>query len=114
MSAEALALARTHFADGPHRLVTHSVFGVNNGMLGRTVAALKRRRDKTFRLIELGYSANAEEAAADLLLDYAFALNPDGVVLASMFDARHRAANLLRAKRQPFTPAVELVRELLA
>jgi len=113
MSVEALARARTHFADGPHRLVTHSVFGVNGGMLGRTVAALKSRRDKTFRLIDLGYSANAEEAAADLLLDYAFALNPDGVVLASMFNPRHRAANLLRAKRQPFAPAVELVRELL-
>lgn len=113
MSVEALASARSHFADGPHRLVTHSVFGVNGGMLGRIVCALKRRRDITFRLIELGYDTNVDLAAADLLLDYAFELNPDGIVLTSMFDARHRAANLLRAKDRPTLQVVELVRELL-
>lgn len=114
MSVEALASATSQFADGPHRLVTHSVFGVNGGMLGRMIAALKCRRDTAFRLIELGHNASVDQAAADLLLDYAFAQNPDGIVLASMFDARHRAANLLRATRQPTAQVVELVRELLA
>jgi len=114
MSTQSLASAQAQFVGGRQRLVTHSVFGVNGGMRERLVAALRGRPDKARRLISLGYDSRIEQAAADLLLDNAFAQNPNGIVLASMFEARHRAANLARATRPLSAAAPELVRELLA
>lgn len=39
--------------------------------------------------------------AAEMLLDYAFAVNPDGAVLASMFTQAHIDTNCARARRPP-------------
>ncbi|SFK62376.1 aldo/keto reductase [Methylocapsa palsarum] len=39
--------------------------------------------------------------ASDMLLDYAFATNPAGVVLAAMFNPSHIAQNCARASRPP-------------
>jgi aryl-alcohol dehydrogenase-like predicted oxidoreductase len=39
--------------------------------------------------------------ASDMLLDYAFATNPDGVVLAGMFNPSHIVQNCARASRAP-------------
>ncbi|MGH6841947.1 MAG: hypothetical protein ACREDV_07635, partial [Methylocella sp.] len=39
--------------------------------------------------------------ASEMLLDHAFAANPDGVVLASMFTPAHIEMNCARAARRP-------------
>lgn len=67
-------------------LVTHSVFGPGGpdaGLRARIAAAT-------------GVAADGE-APARLLLQRALALNPEGVVLVSMFSDRSRAANLAAA-----------------
>lgn len=85
-------------ARAPRRLaaVTHSVFGID-GMLDRLTTTLRADPAAARRLAEAGYAGSPERVASDLLLDRAFASNPDGVVLVSMFGATHRAANLARA-----------------
>jgi len=114
MSTETLASALPHFAACGAKLATYSVFGVSDGMRQRLVGALQRRPDAARRLFNAGYYCSIDQAASDLLLDAAFALNPDGIVIASMFDPRHREANLARARRPVFPGAPALVRELLA
>jgi hypothetical protein len=39
--------------------------------------------------------------ASEMILDYAFAANPEGVVLASMFTPAHIEMNCARAARPP-------------
>lgn len=90
-------LAAADLAETRQALVIHSIFGVD-GLKRRLEGALADPA-KAAALRAAGYDGPPAEAAADLLIDCAFALNPDGVVLASMFDARHRARNLARARR---------------
>jgi hypothetical protein len=59
-----------------------------------------------------GYDEPVEKAVADLLLDRAFAVNPEGVVLASMFSEKNRIANLARARRPADPRAISLVGDL--
>lgn len=99
----------------PRRLatVTHSVFGVD-GMLDRLTETLRSDAGAVRRLTDAGYEGAPARMAADLLLDRAFASNPAGIVLASMFGAGHRAANLARAAL-PVRPASEaLLAEILS
>ena len=95
-------------------LVSHSVFGVGGGALGRLVAKLAAAPDRHRRLVAAGYAADRAHAAAQLLLDCALASNPDGVVLASMFDPVHRVADLARASRPASAAALGLLDETLA
>jgi len=95
-------------------LVSHSVFGVGGGALDRLAAQLAAAPQRHRRLIAAGYPADPRGAAAELLLDCALAGNPDGVVLASMFDAAHRAADLARAGRPKGAAALGLLDEALA
>ena len=94
-------------------LVSHSVFGVGGGALDRLRARLAAAPQRLARLVAAGYSSDGRHAAAELLLDCALASNPDGVVLASMFDAEHRAANLARAARRARAAALGLLDEAL-
>jgi aryl-alcohol dehydrogenase-like predicted oxidoreductase len=95
-------------------LVSHSVFGVGGGALGRLRAKLAAAPERHRRLVAAGYDVDSRRAAAELLLDCALASNPDGVVLASMFDADHRAADLARARRRVGPVALGLLDEALA
>lgn len=49
--------------------------------------------------------------ASELLLDYAFASNPDGVALASMYNQGHIETNSSRASNPPRTDVVPFVRK---
>ena len=100
-------------APRPLAAVTHSVFGID-GMLDELTGRLRSDAVLTRRLAEAGYEGDAPRIASDLLLDRAFASNPDGVVLVSMFGAEHRASNLARASRLVRRESVALLSEILA
>ncbi|RYD22171.1 MAG: aldo/keto reductase [Spirochaetia bacterium] len=76
-------------------LVTHSVFG-NEGAVAYIAARIER--DAAFRSLvtATGYEGKPSAVAADLLADFAFTDNPQGVVLASMFAEHHLHHNLAR------------------
>jgi aryl-alcohol dehydrogenase-like predicted oxidoreductase len=104
---------RADFTGRGPAVVLHSVFGVE-GTRDRLLASLARRPDRARRLIVLGYDRDPARAAAQLLLDNAFALNPGGTVLASMFAPAHLTANLSRARIAMRRDAPELLRDMLA
>jgi aryl-alcohol dehydrogenase-like predicted oxidoreductase len=113
MSVADLSAGHEAFSTGAQGIVAHSVFGVD-GLKRRVEIALTGDAAYRARLAGAGYDADPARAAADLLMDCAFALNQQGVVLASMFDARHLEANLARAAR-PLSPrAPALLREILS
>jgi aryl-alcohol dehydrogenase-like predicted oxidoreductase len=93
--------------------VTHSVFGVD-GAKDYFIARLKQDRVMHARLVAAGYTGGDEQMIADLLLDRGLASNPDGVVLTSMFSARHLAANVARASRPVVPAALDLVEAMVA
>ncbi len=84
--------------------ITHSVFGVA-GALDRLNALVRRNPEM---LSQLGYGD-----VSSLLLDYAFAANPLGVVLASSFNPSHLSANIAAAARIPDPGLVARVEGLL-
>jgi aryl-alcohol dehydrogenase-like predicted oxidoreductase len=78
--------------------VTHSVF--TSGAYERVSQLLAGDGGRLASLAsQLGYGPPF--IASDMLLDYAFATNPDGVVLAAMFNPSHIAQNCARASRAP-------------
>jgi aryl-alcohol dehydrogenase-like predicted oxidoreductase len=50
---------------------------------------------------------------SELLLDHAFASNPKGVVLVSMFDSSHIDRNCARAERKPRTDVIPFVEKFV-
>lgn len=109
--SEPLAALRAA-AGRPIATVTHSVFGFD-GALSRLLVRLEADPAARRRLQAAGYDGAPGDAAARLLIDRAFASNPDGVVLASMFAAPHRRLNLARAALPPNPEAVRIVRDLI-
>ena len=95
-------------------LVSHSVFGVGGGALARLRAKLAAAPDRHRRLMAAGYDADSRRAAAELLLDCALANNPEGIVLASMFQAGHRSMDLARARQGVGPAALGMLDEALA
>jgi aryl-alcohol dehydrogenase-like predicted oxidoreductase len=92
--------------------VTHSVFG-NEGALKQTAARIERDAALHAALSAAGYEAEPATIAADLLADFAFADNADGVVLVSMFAERHLRHNLTRhARARNLTTIRALVAQL--
>ena len=78
--------------------VSHSVFGL--GALDRLSHLLVGDGGRLGALAsQLGYGPPF--MASEMLLDYAFATNPEGVVLASMFTQAHIDMNCTRAARPP-------------
>jgi hypothetical protein len=113
MSVADLCAGNDDFSTGAQRIVVHSVFGVD-GLKRRVERALSDDPARLRSLADAGYDQKPARAAADLLMDCAFALNPEGVVLASMFDAHHFQDNLARAVR-PLSPrAPALLRDILS
>lgn len=109
---EPLAALRASL-DRPAGFVTHSVLGVAGA---RERAARRLSADPTLRaeLAAAGYEGPPEAAAARLLLSRAFASNPEGVVLASMFSGRHLAENAAIAERPVDPVACALARKIFA
>jgi aryl-alcohol dehydrogenase-like predicted oxidoreductase len=81
--------------------ITHSVFGIDGAF-----AALRARAgaDPAFRARLGAGEGDLDAALSARLLARAFALNPDGIVLVSMFSPRSLAANVATAER-PVDPA---------
>jgi aryl-alcohol dehydrogenase-like predicted oxidoreductase len=97
----------------PYAAVTHSILGVG-GTRERVLQTLRSSGAPALsRLASLGYGTNPEQAVAALLVDRALAANSGGVVLMSMFGARHRAENLKRAQGPVRPEALALVSDLL-
>jgi aryl-alcohol dehydrogenase-like predicted oxidoreductase len=90
--------------------LTHSVFGAE-GAPARLGAALAAPAARAEALALTGLE-DPKAALARLLLARAFALNPSGVVLVSMFSARSRAANLALADERPDPAAAALLDRL--
>lgn len=95
-------------ADAAPFSITHSVFGVS-GALAKLRQLLKIDSAVHARLEALGY---ADPAA--LLMAYAFAANPNGVVLASGYAAGHLAANVAAASLAPNPDLVTQIDALIA
>lgn len=92
--------------------IAHSVFGVEGALadLGRRLAANPAARGEIEAATGI---ADPGAALARLLLARAFALNPGGVVLASMFSARSLAANMALADSPPDPAAIALIDRLV-
>lgn len=97
--------AVTRLTAGPFT-ITHSVFGVA-GSLAR-LEALMRRPDAQQHCRALGY-----DDPAQLLLDYAFAANPNGTVIASSYKPPHLTANASAASAPPSPALVTEIEALL-
>jgi aryl-alcohol dehydrogenase-like predicted oxidoreductase len=83
----------SYFADT--LTVTHSVSAMALPQALKPLAD-SRSRDPDPRLVRYGYSQAPSAALQLAKLDYALARNRDGIVLVSMFDKAHRAANIAR------------------
>ncbi len=90
----------------------HSVFGKNGGGLDRVMNALGERPNLAARLEALGYEGVTRLQAASLLLLRALTINPNGVVLASMYSKPSRERNFTVADGPLDPRAVELVNEI--
>jgi len=85
------------------RCVTHTVFGVS-GRLNQLKGLIEKDETLRAQLANAGYDGPPVRAAAALLMACAFARNPHGVILASMFSDRSLADNLIAAG-SPLDPA---------
>jgi len=86
--------------DRPLATITHSVFGVG-GARDALIARLKADKDLQKSLADAGYEGTPDVVATNLLMRRAFASNPDGVVLASMYTADHLQQNTALASQLP-------------
>jgi len=108
LPADTLQTAHSPFTDGLKDAgqgiftITHSVFGVSGAL------------DRLKRLPEATLKAAGFDNAASALLAYAFAANPNGVVLTSSFTSSHLAANAQAASAQPDPSVVPRLEKLIA
>lgn len=91
--------------------VTHTVFGVA-GSLAALTARLKTDAVLAARLAQAGFDGPPDAAASQLLMARAFAVNPQGVVLASMFSDLSLTRNLASAAAPLHADVVALFAEL--
>lgn len=92
--------------------VLHSVLGVE-GALARLEARVGRDASARAEVLAATGLSEPRAALARLLVERAFALNPEGVVLVSMFSERARSANLALAEGLPDPEVVALVDRLV-
>lgn len=84
-------------ATTPLTLVSHSILGIG-GAQGLLVQRLIEEPAALARARDAGFGETPQAVAAALLMARAFAANPQGVVLASMFGAGHLASNVSAAE----------------
>jgi len=101
----------THALPEPF-LVTHGIFGVD-GPLRRLTESLASSPDAEARLRAAGYGGRRDELAARALGAYAFARNPKGVVLSSMFSADHARTICAQAAEEPNPQALDVVHQMI-
>ncbi len=91
-------------------LVHYGVFGL--AVLERLARLLVGDGGRLASLAsQLGYGPPF--MTSELLLDHAFASNPKGVVLVSMFDSSHIDRNCTRAARKPRTDVIPFVEKFI-
>jgi aryl-alcohol dehydrogenase-like predicted oxidoreductase len=90
----------------PVGLVTHSVFG-NEGAVSRIAARIETEQAIRKAIVEAGYRGTARQIAADILADYAFGSNVEGVIIVSMFKAEHLHQNFRRITQRPSALCVD-------
>jgi len=88
-------IAKTHDLT----FITHTVFGAFNALerLRSTLEGSQRARQIA---VAAGYEGNADEQAAALLADYAFATNRSGITLVSMLKRKHVEFAMRRIEKQ--------------
>jgi hypothetical protein len=107
LPADTLQTANSPFVNGLAGVpagtftITHSVFGVAGAL------------DKLKRMPESTLHAAGFPSAADALLTYAFAANPNGVVLTSAYAPAHLGANTSQASAAPDATAIPRLQTLL-
>jgi len=99
-------------ADKGIGFVTHSVYG-DRGALDQLTDLIEKHPSQRAILASAGYDGTAPEMAAAYLLDLAFARNPDGVTLLSMYEPKHLRANLERLDAGAPAQAVQELRARL-
>jgi aryl-alcohol dehydrogenase-like predicted oxidoreductase len=80
--------------------VTHSVYS-HDGPLDALTAIIANEADKRALMDYRGYHGAPRRAAAALLLDFALASNPEGVVLLSMYEPVHFNFDIGRLTASP-------------
>jgi diketogulonate reductase-like aldo/keto reductase len=98
-------------AQGPIALVSHSILGVD-GPQAELTARLAADPEAKALAAAAGYDGAPGRVAADILMARAFAANPNGVVLASMFGAGHLASNHAVARKSVDFAALQLAAKL--
>ena len=98
--------------DRPAGFITHSVLGVG-GARDRMISQL-RKPALAAEAAAAGYSGPPAAVAATLLIRRAFAVNPDGVVLSSMFSGSHLAENVKLAAEPLNKSAAQLAERILS
>ncbi|CAL76047.1 putative aldo/keto reductase [Bradyrhizobium sp. ORS 278] len=107
--SDAAGQVRRHL-QGTASLVTHGVFG--SGVVDRLAALDGAQRTRLAKTAKL--QGSPVKSNNDLLLRFAFANNPDGVVVMSQFDARHIAINVAAAAQCPVPQLADSIRAALA
>ena len=95
----------------PLPIITHSTYGVA-GAREKFERLIKTDSSVRDRLAAAGYSGEPGVVVGAALLDYSLASNDNGVVLVSMVQERHLAANVARADRAPNALVVSLIEGL--
>ena len=99
--------------DRPAGFITHSALGVG-GARDRMISRLKKHPALVTEAAAAGYGGPLPEIATTLLMRRAFAVNPDGVVLSSMFSGSHLADNVKLAAEPPSEAAAQLAERILS
>lgn len=93
--------------------IGHSVFGVEGALAGLE-ARLAADPGAAAEVAAAAGTGDPQAALGRLLLGRAFAINPTGIVLASMFSERSRSENLALAEAEPDNAARALLDRLAA
>jgi aryl-alcohol dehydrogenase-like predicted oxidoreductase len=112
----------TPFGDAPARLrhalgvpgpsfVTHGVFG--SGITERMAVLTGPQREWMIGVAER-YGIDISRSLHDLLLNFAFSNNPDGVVIISMFNMKHIERNVAAACRPAIPGFADAIRGAFA
>ena len=91
--------------------VTHGVFG--SGVV-EALANVNAERQAALAKLADQHGIKIAGFPDDFLMTFAFANNPNGIVLVSMFGREHIAHNIAAAGRPPIAGFAEAVRQVLS
>ena len=108
--ANAAASLRTGLPAPAPMFVTHGVLGSG---LAQAMARLNGEQQARITAVAAHHRIDVSSSAGDLLLHFAFANNPDGVVVMSMFDPGHIERNIAVSRVTPVPSLADAVRQAL-